>query len=34
MGIDGLGQLVIGRGEVSGAEGLRAGVVSLLSAPL
>lgn len=34
VGVDGLGQLVIGCGEVSGTEGLRAGVVSLLSAPL
>lgn len=34
VGIDGVCQLVIGCGEISGTEGLRAGVVSLLSAPL
>lgn len=34
VGIDGLRQLVVGCGELSGTEGLRAGVVSLLSAPL
>lgn len=32
--IDGVCQLIIGCGEISGTEGLRAGVVSLLSAPL
>lgn len=32
--IDGLRQLVIGCGQISSAEGLCAGVVSLLSAPL
>lgn len=34
VGIDGVCQLVIGCGEISGTEGLCAGVVSLLSAPL
>lgn len=34
VGIDGARQLVIGCGEISGTEGLSAGVVSLLSAPL
>lgn len=34
VGIDGVCQLVIGCGEISGTEGLRAGVVGLLPAPL
>lgn len=34
VGIDGLCQLMIGCGQISGTEGLCAGVVSLLSAPL
>lgn len=34
VGIDGVCQLVVGCGEISGTEGLRAGVVGLLSAPL